>query len=41
MSPKPIEQWHDIIHMMWWMESWCTHPMVKPENILIRCIICF
>jgi len=41
MSPKPIEQWHDIIHMMRWMESWCTHPMVKPENILIRCIIRF
>ena len=32
--------WHDIIHMMQWMKSWCTHPM-KPKNILIWCILNF
>ena len=33
--------WHEIIHMMWWMESWCTHPMVKFGKIWIRCILIF
>jgi hypothetical protein len=27
--------------MMWWIESWCTLLMVKPENILIGCILSF
>jgi hypothetical protein len=30
-----------IKHMMWWMKLWCTYTMVKPENILIGCILSF
>ena len=27
-----LNTWHDIIHMTWWMEWWCTLLMVKPEK---------
>ena len=36
-----VTTWHDIIHMMWCMELWCTLPMVKPINSLIGCILIF